>query len=309
MISLQQVATRFRSTRVILQKRALPYLLVAPMATLMFVFIIFPILQNAWMSFHEWYLPKPGSHPFVGLKNYYDVFTTSTFWNSARITAIYLVGTVAARFVIALGVALLLNVPFKGRGLARSIVIIPWAVPGVVACLIWSQMLDYQYGVINYWLMKVGLLSEPVNWLFDLRAVLPTAMVVNIWKGMPWPAIMLLAGLQSIPLDLYEAAAVDGANAWHRFISVTLPMLKPVALIVFLLLIIWTVKDFAIVYVLTQGGPAHATEVLTVYVYKRAFEGMRMGEAAAGGMVLLIISTMLTVFYLKVLGGQEESMW
>jgi multiple sugar transport system permease protein len=278
------------------------------MVILMGIFIIAPILRNAWMSVHEWYLPRPGYHPFVGLKNYYDVFTASTFQNSLKVTGIYVVVTVLARYVLAMGIALLLNVPFRGRGLVRSIVIIPWAIPVVVACLIWAQMLDFQFGPINYWLMQLGILDERANWLADLNLVLPTAMVVNIWKGTAYPAIMLLAGLQSIPLDLYEAAAVDGASSWRKFASITLPMLKPVSLIVFLLLVIWTIKDFGIIYVLTQGGPAHATEVLTVYVYKRAFEGMRLGEAAAGGMVLLAISMLLTVFYLKVLGG-EESVW
>jgi len=305
----QQLSSWAESIGRTVKKNSLPYLLIAPMAILVIAFIIVPILRNTWMSFFDWYLARPSSHPFIGLENYIEVFTASTFKNSAKVTAIYIGVTVPARFLLALGIALLLSNTFKGRGLARSIIIIPWAIPVVVACLIWVQMLDYQYGIINYALIKLHLINEPLNWLSSMTLALPAAMAVNIWKGTPWPAIMLLAGLQSIPLELYEAAMVDGANAWQKFRYVTLPMLKPVSLIVFLLLVIWTIKDFAIVYVLNKGGPAHATEVLTVYVYRSAFEGLRMGEAAAGGMVLLAISMIFTIFYLRVMGGEEESVW
>jgi len=283
--------------------------MVTPMAIVVIAVIIAPILRNAWMSFFDWYLARPASHPFIGLQNYIEVFSAPTFRKSAEVTAIYIGVTVPARFVLGMGIAFLLNCPFRLRGLARTLVIIPWAVPEVIACLIWIQMFDYQYGVVNRWLINLGVIREPLSWLASTSLALPAAIVVNVWKGTPWPAIMLLAGLQSIPHELYEAAMIDGANAWHRFWRVTLPMLKPVSLVVFLLLMIWTVKDFGIVYVLNKGGPAHATEVLTIYVYQQAFEGLRMGEAAAGGMVLLVASMLFTIFYLRVLGGEEESVW
>lgn len=291
------------------RKSALGYLLIAPMLSLVIVFIIVPILRNAWMSFFDYYLARPSDHPFIGLENYTRVFTARTFKKSAQVTAIYIGVTVPFRFLLALGIALLLNTNIKGRGLARSIIIIPWATPVVIASLIWVQLLDYQYGMINHWLLQLGLIERPLNWLSSTKLALPAAMAVNIWKGTPWPAIMLLAGLQGIPQELYEVAMIDGAGTWQKFKNVTLPLLKPVSLIVFLLLVIWTIKDFAIVYVLNKGGPARATEVLTVYVYRKAFEGMRMGEAAAGGMVLLGISLIFTIFYLRMLGGEEETVW
>ena len=215
--------------------------------------------------------------------------------------------TVAARYVLGLIAALLLNEDFKGRGLFRVLIIIPWAIPVVVACLVWILMFDYQYGIINHILETIGFLSSPIAYLGDVRAALPAAMVVNIWKGFPWVAIMLLAGLQTIPVGLYEAAVLDGASAWKKFRHVTLPMLRPVSAVVFLLLVVWTVKDFAILYVLTGGGPANSTELLTVYVYKSAFKFFRMGEAAAGGVVLLLISLFFTIIYLKVSRGDEAS--
>jgi multiple sugar transport system permease protein len=298
--------TQSRSIARTIRKHYVPYLLVAPMAIAVTLVIVAPIVRNLWISFFDWYLARPGSHPFLGLENYRNLFADSVFRKSAEVTVIYIVVTVALRYVLGLGIALLLDVPFRGRGLARSIVIIPWTVPVVVACLVWIQMFDYQYGIINYWLMSLNLVQEPVKWLASTRLALPSAMVVNIWKGTPWAAIMLLAGLQSIPVTLYEVAKIDGADRWRQFWYVTLPMLKPVSLAVFLLLVIWTIQDFAIVYVLNKGGPANATEVLTIYIYHKAFEGMRMGVAAAGGVVLLIFSMLFTVLYLKIMGDEEN---
>jgi multiple sugar transport system permease protein len=284
------------------------YVLAAPMAIMIIVVIIIPIIRVVYMSFFDYYLARPNNHPFIGLQNYTKLFMDKTFFVSVRVTLIYIFVTVILRYVLGLGIALLLHEKFPGRGLARSIMIIPWAVPEVVACLIFIQMFDYQYGIINYWLSQLGIIHEPLKWLADLRLALPSAMLVNIWKGTPWAAIMLLAGLQSIPESLYEAAKIDGANAWQRFRNVTLPLLKPISLAVFLLLVIWTIKDFAIVYVLNKGGPARATEVLTIFLYHKGFEGLRMGVASAAGVILLVVSMLFTIIYLKAMEG-DESVW
>lgn len=276
------------------------------MVIVVFVVIVIPIFQNVWMSFFDHYLARPGVHPFIGLKNYLTLFADRKFQIATRVTVIYIFVTVAFRFILGLGIAMLLNHPFRGRGFARSIIIIPWAVPEVVACLIFIQMFDFQYGIINHWLLNIGILQEPAKWLSDMSLALPSAMLVNIWKGTPWAAIMLLAGLQSIPLNLYEAAMIDGANAWQKFRMVTLPLLKPISLAVFLLLVIWTIKDFSIVYVLNKGGPALATEVLTIFIYHKAFEGLRMGVASAAGVLLLVGSMIFTIIFLKVSSGEEE---
>jgi multiple sugar transport system permease protein len=291
-----------------LKTKSLPYLLVAPMVLMVFVVIILPIIRTVWMSFFDWYLARPDVHPFVGLKNYVTLLKDPVFLKSVNVTTIYVVITVLVRFIAGMGIALLLNFTFKGRGIARSLLIIPWAVPEVVAALIWIQMLDYQYGIINYWAMNLGIIDEPMKWLASTSLALPAAMIVNIWKGTPWAAIMLLAGLQSIPQSLYEAAEIDGASLWNKFWHVTVPLLKPISLTVFLLLVIWTMKDFAIVYVLNKGGPANATQVLTIFIYQKAFQGLRMGVASAAGVMLLVASMVFTVVYLKVL-EKEESVW
>jgi len=177
--------------------------------------------------------------------------------------------------------------------------------PVVVVCLVFVQMFDFQYGIINYTLMTIGIIKEPVKWLSDKDLALPVAMFVNIWKGTPWAAIILLAGLQGIQKELYEAAEIDGAGAFKKFWCVTLPTLKPISLTVSLLLIIWTIKDFSIVYVLNKGGPAHATEHMTIYIYHKAFEGLRMGVASAAGVVMLVATMIFTIVYLRLLDREN----
>ncbi len=284
-----------------LKKNAYPYLLVTPLFVIMVVVIIIPIARNFILSFFDYYLARPMERPFVGFKNYINLVKDSDFLHSARVTFIYIVITVTVRFVLGLFIALLLNEDIPIKKHARTLIVIPWAVPVVVACLIFVQMLNYQYGIVNYWLISMGLIDDPVKWLSDMKLALPVAMIVNIWKGTPWPAIMLLAGLQGIPKVLYEAGMIDGANGVQRFLKITLPSLRPVSLAVFLLLFIWTIKDFAIVYVLNKGGPAHATEVLTIFLYHKAFEGLRMSEASTVGVILLVFSLIFTIFYLKML--------
>ena len=283
-----------------LKKHSLPYLLIAPAVIVLFAIMIVPILRNFWMSFFDWYLARPGQTPFIGLENYVKLFNDRVFVKSLGVTANYVLITVPARFVLGLGIALLLNYGIRFRGFFRSLIIIPWAVPEVIACLIFVQMFDFQYGLINHWLITLGIVAEPLKWLSSPDLALPAAMIVNVWKGTPWAAIMLLAGLQSIPIDLYEASEIDGANFWKKFWNVTIPLLKPISLAVFLLLVIWTVKDFGIVYVLNKGGPVNATEVLTIYIYHKAFQGLRMGIGAAGGVILLSFSMIFTVIYLSV---------
>jgi len=284
-----------------LKKSAFPYILVIPLVLMMLIVIGYPIFKTIGMSFFENYLAKPGNNPFVGITNYVKLFRDKNFINSINITLRYVVITVLSRFVLGLFIALLLNENVKGRGIARSIIIIPWAMPVVVVCLVFVQMFDFQYGIINYVFITIGIIKEPIKWLSNKDLALPVAMFVNIWKGTPWAVIIFLAGLQGIPEELYESAEIDGANALKKFWYVTLPMLKPVSLVISLLLIIWTIKDFSIVYVLNKGGPAHATEHLTIYSYHKAFEGLRMGISSAAGVVMLVVTIIFTIAYLGLL--------
>ena len=283
------------------------YWFVTPLVIIVVVFLIYPIVKAALMSVQYWYMPKPSpeGNYFVGLENYTAVFTSKYFHRSLQRTTLYIIITVIARFLLGLGTAMLLNVKFPGRALARALVIIPWAVPEVVACLTWVLMYDKDFGIVNHILTNIGILNSNLAYLMNPKITLPAAMVVNIWKGFPFVAIMLLAGLQSIPGELYEAATVDGANAWQKFLKITLPSLKPVSAIVFLLLVVWTIKDFGIIYLLARGGPSRATEILTIFTYQQAFKFFDFGRASASGMIMLIFSMLFTFFYLKMLKGGE----
>ncbi len=285
-----------------------PYAFLAPLLIIIFVFLAIPIIKAAIMSFQYWYIVKPSDRGnyFVGLGNYKAVLTDEHFYNSVKVTLLYIVITVSARFIIGFLVALLLNNKFKGRGIARSLIIIPWAVPEVVACLVWILMYDKDYGIINYLLNNVGILTRNIAYLQDTKVALPAAMVVNIWKGFPFVAVMLLAGMQSVSNDLYEAAEMDGANVIQKIKHITVPSIKPVSMIVLLLLVVWTIKDYAIAYVLTKGGPSRTTELLTIFVQQNAFKYFDFGKASASGMLMLIVSLIFTYVYFKALTGGEE---
>ncbi len=283
------------------------YAFVAPLVLVMVIFLAYPIAKAAIMSVQYWYMPrpKPEGNFFVGIDNFVAVFGDTKFTHSLYITGIYIVVTVTGRFALGLVTAMLLNIPFKGRGLARALIIIPWAVPEVVACLVWILMYDGDFGILNYLGTNLHILSQPVGFLTDPTIALWSAMAVNIWKGFPFVAIMLLAGLQSIPGELYEAARVDGATSLQQFTNITWPQLKPVSVVVFLLLIIWTIKDFGIAFLLARGGPSGATEILTIYIYQTAFKFFDFGKAAAAGMIMLGFSILFTFVYLRVLNKEE----
>lgn len=283
-----------------------PYLFVLPVVIVFILIILYPLAKNVWMSFFQNYLARPTEHAFNNFQNYIDLFNDRIFWKSAKVTGIYISITVIVRFVLGFGIALLLNQKLHLRGFARALIIIPWAVPDIVACLVWIQMFDLQYGIVNYVLMNLHIIKAPLDWLSSIDLSLPAAIVVNIWKGTPWVAIMILAGLQSIPTELYEAADIDGANSIRKLFNVTIPMIRPVNITVFLLLVIWSIKDFAIIYILNRGGPVHATEVLTIYIYQKAFTDLKMGVAAAGGVVLLLASMIFTILYLSFLDKEES---
>ena len=292
-------------------KRTLePYIFLAPLLLIILVFLIVPIAKAAVMSFQYYYIakPSPDGNYFVGLKNYQAVLTDDYCYNSVKVTLIYIVVTVLGRYVIGFITALLLNTRFLGRGLARALIIIPWAVPEVVACLVWILMYDRDYGIINFLLNNAGILSQNIAYLQDVSIALPAATVVNIWKGFPFVAVMLLAGMQSVSSDMYEAADIDGATWLQKVRYITIPSIKSVSTIVFLLLIIWTIKDYAIAYVLTKGGPSRATELLTIYVQQMGFKYFDFGKAAASGMLMLLVSLVFTYFYFKVVNrGEEEA--
>lgn len=259
--------------------------------------IIYPILRGMLISFFS----PPGLTlslgKFVGLDNYARLLQGASFWISLKTTIIYTICCLIGAVGMGLITALLLNRKFKGRGFARILITVPWAIPEVAAVMIWVFMLDPSYGVVNFLLSKMGIISEYVRWLNQLNTALWTVLFVTIWKIFPFSSIVLLTALQSVPEDLYEAAQIDSANSFQTFWHITIPCIRPTLMLLSLLITIWSFKRFSIIWLMTQGGPMRRTETLVVMVYRTAFKFFDTGYAAAIGVMGLVLSLVITAVY------------
>lgn len=214
-------------------------------------------------------------------------------------TGVYVILGVFFTYFVGLGAALLLNMPLKGKLVFRIILILPWVIPQVVLALIWKWMLNPQYGVINYILTTIGVISAPISWFTSPTFALITILLVTIWKQYPLSCLILFAGMKTIDTELYEAASIDGAGAWRKFISITMPGLKYVTEVLLLLAIIWSFTNFVIIWILTAGGPVDRTATLSIYTYLNAFKLNKLGYGAAIGVLCLIVSAIISIIYYK----------
>jgi len=287
-------------------KKILPYLLILPVSIWLGLTIFYPIFDGIRLSFLNIDIPSVGKEAdFVFIDNYIKMFNDSVFWHSFRVTLIYAALFVIGTTLISISIALFLNLKFKGRAIFRTLIILPWAVPYVVAVLVWRWILDYNFGIINFILKDVlHIVSENIEWMLNPKIAIFTVVIITIWKEFPIAAVMYLAGLQAIPLELYEAASVDGANNIRKFFHITLPQLKPVNTIVILLLTIWGLKRVTAIYVLTKGGPAMATQTLVIQSYLNAFSFFKMSYAATIGVFMLVLSLIISLIYLKLTLGK-----
>ncbi len=291
-----------RFENILNNKKILPYILIFPVvATLLFT-IFYPLLDGIRISFFDIKIPIIGKESnFIGFENYKEMFGRPEFWGSFKTTIIYTFLFVVGSAIFGILTALLLNLEFRGRAIARAAIIIPWAMPYIVAVLVWRWILDYNFGVLNFILKDIlHLINEPIAWASDPRIVLFTVIMIAIWKEFPIATVMYLAALQTVPKDLYEAAEVDGASNFKKFIHITLPMLKSVNYTVLLLLTIWGFKRVTVIYVLTKGGPARATETLVIQSYLEAFSFFHTSYGAAIGTFMLVVSLIISIIYLKV---------
>jgi multiple sugar transport system permease protein len=260
-------------------------ILIAPLALVIVGLVAYPLFSALWLSLNEKVVG--GAPRFIGFEHYARLIRDGVFRLTIVNNFVYTFFIVACKLLIGTFIALLINKEFKGRSLIRGLLLLPWAVPALVTALTWRWMYDDMSGVFNYILMSLGLIKMPVSWLANMATAMPAVIIVSIWRGTPFFAMTLLAGLQSVPTELYEAAEVDGANRWHKFRHVDLPGLMSVAGVVTLLATIWTFNEFQVVYVLTQGGPAHATELFSTLAYQIGIGTMRLGEAAACSLMFL----------------------
>jgi multiple sugar transport system permease protein len=243
---------------------------------------------------------------FVGMTNFQRVLaaraTPQAFWN----TIWFVGGSIVFQVILGTAAAVLLNQTFAGRGIVRSITLIPWVVPGIVAATTWAWMFHTEFGIINYMLTAPGIIPAPVGWLTDRDTVMPVLIAINVWKLFPFVAIMVLAGLQSIPNDLYEAARVDGANFWQEVRHIMIPQVRSVIVAVTLLLVIWGLNSITIIYAITRGGPANRTLITPIQIFRLAFESMQFNQAAALSVIFFAVAIVIVFIYIKVLAAAPE---
>ena len=257
----------------------------------------YPLYQTLVLSFTNANILNPGVSPEgVGFANYAYLFTDATWWRAVLNTVIFTVSSVGVELVVGLIIALVVNAEFRGRGLVRTAMLIPWAIPTVVAAQMWRWMYNDIYGVINDFFLRIGILDAPVAWLADPSVTLGAVIAVDVWKTTPFMALLLLAGLQSIPKELYEAARVDGANAWRQFWSVTWPLLLPAALVALIFRTLDALRVFDIIYVMT--GSQIATISMSVYARQQLVDFGDLGYGSAVSMVIFLIIGLFTVVYL-----------
>jgi ABC-type sugar transport system permease subunit len=288
--------------------RLLPILLVAPAIVVIGGLIGYPIIRTAWLSFTDADLSSlvSGEMSFIGLDNYVDALGDPTLRRAAIATVAFGLACVVGTMLVGIAVALLLNRAFRGRTLLSVLVLLPWAIPNVAASLVWGWIFHDQYGVLNWVLSSLGLSSfDGFAWFNNWFTAFVVIGVVVIWQSFPLVSLVLLAGLQTIPADVMEAARIDGTTAWQRTRLIVLPMLKPLLLVLIVISTIWDFKIFDQIYILSGGGPARRTEVLAFTAYREAFTQSEFGLGSALAMILFVILIIVTVVYIRLIKDEE----
>ncbi|MGW0826020.1 carbohydrate ABC transporter permease [Streptomyces sp. NPDC002845] len=283
-----------------------PWFLVLPALIPILVLSVGPLLYGIALAFTDSQSGRTAPTQWIGTLNFRDLAQDTLFWESFRIGLVWAVGVTVPQFLLALGLALLLNQDLRLRWLARALAIVPWAMPEVVVGVMWRLVYHPDAGVLNETLRDLGL-GDGRDWLSGLATALPAVIVVGVWAGMPTTTVALLAGLQNTPRELHEAAAMDGAGAWRRFRTVTWPALRPVALAITALNLIWNFNSFALVYVLTSGGPGGRTRLPMLFAYEEAFRYGQFGYAAAMGCVMVAVIAVVLALHLvgRLRGGED----
>jgi multiple sugar transport system permease protein len=280
-------------------------LLLVPTVVLVFGVLLYPILDTLRLSLTDRVLSIPASGAFVGLANYLRALQDPEFRAALGRTFYFALVTVPVETTLGLLIALLLDQRFVGRGFVRGIIILPWAMPYIVNGVMWKWILNANYGALNALLQQVGLIDHYRIWLGYPSTAFNFVILANIWKETPVAVILLLAALQTIPRELYEAARVDGANAWRRFRAVTFPNLRPVIAVTMVVKTVWALKEFDLIYVMTGGGPANATNVATFYTYLTTFKFLKFGYGAAMAFIIVLLSLVIAFFYVRLIAPRE----
>ena len=284
-------------------KNRIAYLFLLPVVVSLFVVQFIPIVQGVLLSFEDYVIYRPADRPFVGLDNYLRLFADPLFLRSFWQSWYWTIGSVAGQFVLGMIGALVMK--RIRHGWLRGLILIPWVVPGVLAAMMFG-LLFTSVGLVNTVLMRLGIIGEWFAWLSDDRTAMPVMIFTNTWKGFPFFAVMLLAAMQAVPEELYEAARVDGASTWQSFRFITIPGIAPTIMVATMLSTIWTFSGIEIVYIMTYGGPYYATYILAMFTYISAFGMGQLSYASAIAVVISLIEICFTVIYLYVYSRHSE---
>lgn len=287
-----------RSLSMAVRNRLFVLACLIPASFAILAIIAYPLAYGIYLSLTD-ANPLTLQRNYIGLDNYRYLLEDNVYLEGLRRTIVFTVAIVAIEFPLALILALMLNEPLRGRAIYRSLMLIPWVMPNVVAAVIWKWIYSPDFGLLNYGLKELGFIDSYINFLSDPGRALPSVIAVGVWKGIPFSTVVLLAGLQAVPHDVMEAATVDGANVWRRFRDVTVPSLLPIAVVVIVLRTVWTFNSFDLVYVLTGGGPGWATQLLSIYVYLSSFQYQQLGYGAAMAVTMLFVLAIPVAIFVR----------
>lgn len=287
--------------------RLFSFLLLLPAIIIVGFTIFYPMVKSIGISFLDYRLSATGDYKWNNFANYIEIFRTGEFVSALVVTVKFMVSVVALLFIIGLLLAVVLNKQIGGRGFLRSLALMPWTVPTLITALLWMWIYQPQYGVLNYILMRLHIIDRPISWVTSVKFALPSVVVAALWKQVPFMFTMMLAGLQSIPKDLYEAAMIDGASNWQTFFSITLPMLSNVIKATLLISIIENFKQFPLFWVMTGGGPMDKTTTLAILTYKNSFFNLNFGKGTAVSTCWLVILVVFTLVYNKLFAVNEQN--
>ena len=283
-----------------MKRKREPYLYLLPTIVLMLLLLIIPICMVVRYSFFDNVIVKKDP-VFAGLKNYAMILSDKTFFVAVKNTLFFVGASVIVHMFLGMLFAILLNTRYIGINLKaffRVIYVLPWMFTASVIAILWKMMMNPN-GIINYLLQITNLTSSHIEWLGSRNFALFSVTLINIWAGYPFYMVSILAGLQGIPTDLYEASAIDGANAVQQFFRITIPQLKPIIISLFMLDFVWTIQQFALIWMTTGGGPINATEMISTFIYKRGFSKYQYSQASASAVILLVVCSVIAVFYVR----------
>lgn len=281
-------------------------LFILPFVAAALVFMVFPVAEAVRMAFFHVNPLDPGAQRFVGLDNFRTVFADPLFWKSFRNAAVWTGTSIVFQTVLGVSLALLLHLPLRGISIFRGLLLFPYIVPTVVIALCWQWMLNPDIGIVNHALRSAGIIRDNIYWLSTPDMAMASTIALNVWKYTPFVTICVLARLQTIPLELYDAAKVDGAGVVNRFFDITLPQLAEVLVVVVVFRTIWTFNKFEEIYLLTRGGPGTSTFNLAIYSFEQSIANLRMGVGAAAGVVMMALLFVGSILYIRLFRFDSE---